>query len=64
MAKVKFGAKHEYEFMENYKVLQNAFNKNGVKRHIEVDKLCKAKYQDNLEFCQWIKRFFDLNYGG
>jgi len=35
-----------------------------VKRHIEVDKLVKAKYQDNLEFCQWIKRYFDLNYSG
>ncbi len=30
----------------------------------QVDKLVKAKYQDNLEFCQWIKRFFDLNYSG
>ena len=24
----------------------------------------KAKYQDSLEFCQWIKRYFDLNYSG
>jgi len=24
----------------------------------------KAKYQDNLEMLQWIKRFFDLNYNG
>ena len=24
----------------------------------------KAKYQDNLEFCQWVKRYFDLNYSG
>ena len=36
MAKVKWGAKFDYEFMENYKVLQNAFLKNGIKRHIEV----------------------------
>lgn len=63
-SKVKWGAKFDYEFVENYKVLQNAFDKNGVKRHIEVDKLVKAKYQDNLEFCQWIKRYFDLNYSG
>lgn len=31
---------------------------------LQVDKLVKAKYQDNLEFSQWIKRYFDLNYSG
>ena len=64
LQKVKWNAKHDYEFVENYKVLQSAFDKNGIKRHIEVDKLVKARYQDNLEFCQWIKRYFDLNYNG
>ena len=64
MSKVKWGAKFDYEYVENYKVLQNAFDKNGIKKHIDVDKLVKAKYQDNLEFCQWIKRYFDLNYSG
>lgn len=64
LAKVKWGAKFDYEFVENYKILQAAFEKNGVDKHIDVDKLVKAKYQDNLEFCQWIKRFFDLNYCG
>lgn len=24
----------------------------------------KAKYQDNLEFIQWMKRYYDLNYNG
>jgi RP/EB family microtubule-associated protein len=64
LSKVKWGAKFDYEFVENYKVLQSSFDKNGIKKHIEVDKLVKAKYQDNLEFCQWIKRYFDLNYSG
>lgn len=50
-ARVKWQAKFEHEFVENYKILQNAFDKNGVKRHIDVNKLVKAKYQDNLEFC-------------
>ena len=26
--------------------------------------MAKAKYQDNLEFLQWLKRYFDLNYNG
>ena len=63
LSKVKWGAKFDYEYVENYKVLQNAFDKNGIKKHIDVscrwfsylfsqvDKLVKAKYQDNLEFC-------------
>ena len=64
MTKVRWGAKHDYEFVENYKVLQQAFAKNDIKKHIDVDKLVKAKYQDNLEFLQWLKRYFDLNFSG
>ncbi len=64
MSKVKWGAKHDYEFVENYKILQQVFLKNEIKRYIDVDKLVKAKYQDNLEFLQWMKRFFDIKYNG
>lgn len=39
--------------------MQNAFTKNRIQRHIDVNKLIRAKYQDNLEFCQWLKAFFD-----
>ena len=38
LAKVKWGAKFDYEFIENYKVLNGAFLKNGIKRNIEVSK--------------------------
>lgn len=30
----------------------------------QVDKLIKAKYQDNLEFLQWMKRYHELNSSG
>ncbi len=33
-------------------------------QHVDVPKLCRAKPLDNLEFLQWIKRYFDLHYGG
>ena len=29
---------------------------------IPVDKLIKGKFQDNFEFAQWFKKFFDANY--
>ena len=31
---------------------------------IPVDKLVKGRFQDNFEFIQWFKKFFDANYGG
>merc|ERR1712227_141623 len=38
-----------------------AFSSLKIDRFIEVDKLIRAKYQDNLEFMQWFKRYFELN---
>ena len=31
---------------------------------VDVDKLSKQKFQDNFEFLQWLKKFFDANYTG
>ena len=35
-----------------------------VDQNVDVEKLIRAKYQDNLEFMQWFKRFYELNYNG
>ncbi|KAM5135679.1 microtubule-associated protein RP/EB family member 1 isoform 1-T3 [Mantella aurantiaca] len=64
LKKVKFGAKLEHEYIQNFKVLQAGFKKMGVDKIIPVDKLVKGKFQDNFEFVQWFKKFFDANYDG
>ncbi|KIJ14941.1 hypothetical protein PAXINDRAFT_169366 [Paxillus involutus ATCC 200175] len=64
MARVKMNAKHEYEFVANFKVLQNTFKAKKIDKPILIEKLVKCKMQDNLEFLQWMKRFWDSNYGG
>ncbi|XP_016099365.1 microtubule-associated protein RP/EB family member 1-like isoform X3 [Sinocyclocheilus grahami] len=64
LKKVKFGAKLEHEYLHNFKILQAAFKRMGVDKIIPVDKLVKGKFQDNFEFVQWFKKFFDANYDG
>ncbi|KFV70819.1 Microtubule-associated protein RP/EB family member 3, partial [Dryobates pubescens] len=65
LRKVKFQAKLEHEYIHNFKVLQAAFKKMGVdKVGPQVERLVKGKFQDNFEFIQWFKKFFDANYDG
>mmetsp|Transcript_24716 Transcript_24716/g.58037 ORF Transcript_24716/g.58037 Transcript_24716/m.58037 type:complete len:320 (-) Transcript_24716:138-1097(-) len=59
LSRINWEARSDYEFVANYKLLQAAFAKNNVQRFVDVTKLIRAKYQDNLEFCQWLKAFFD-----
>jgi microtubule-associated protein, RP/EB family len=62
--KVKLNTKLEHEYINNFKYLQSLFKKHGVDKEAPIEKLVKGKYQDNFEFVQWFKRFFDANYDG
>lgn len=64
MSKVKFNVKAEYEFLNNYKVLQGVFNRHKIDRQIPVEKLVKCRFQDNLEFLQYCKKHWDANWSG
>ena len=47
-----------------YTFLQDAFTKHGIERPVPVEALVKCKMQDNLEFLQWSKRYWDQYYPG
>ncbi|POV96500.1 hypothetical protein PSHT_15103 [Puccinia striiformis] len=59
LSRVKMNANQEYEYLNNFKVIQAAFKKH------QIDKLLiKCKMQDNLEFLQWLKKYWDMHYPG
>merc|ERR1719483_862333 len=62
LKKVKFSTKLEHESIANFKLVQAAFKNLGVEKGFEVDRLAKLRFQDNCEFVQWFKKFFDANY--
>ncbi|CAN7939670.1 unnamed protein product, partial [Ixodes hexagonus] len=64
LRKVKFKTNLEHEYIQNFKLLQASFKKVGVDKNIPVDRLIKGRFQDNFEFVQWFKKFFDANYDG
>lgn len=64
LKKVKFRTQLEHEYIQNFKHVQGAFKKVGCDKEIPINRLVKARFQDNFEFLQWFKKFFDSNYDG
>ncbi|KAK3332559.1 calponin homology domain-containing protein [Podospora appendiculata] len=64
MSRVKFNVNTEYAYIQNFKVLQNTFTKHQIEKSIPIESLVKCKMQDNLDFLQWTKRFWDQYYPG
>ncbi|CAG0902539.1 unnamed protein product [Cyprideis torosa] len=77
MKKIKFTTNLEHEYINNLrhckctckalKLLMyscSRFETMGVDKQVPIDRLVKGKFQDNLEFLQWFKKFFDANYDG
>ena len=51
LSKVNFSANQEYQYVNNFKVLQTAFATHHIDKPIPVERLVKLKFQDNLVSC-------------
>ncbi|XP_017077240.2 microtubule-associated protein RP/EB family member 1 [Drosophila eugracilis] len=59
LKRVKMTAKLEHEYLHNLKLFQEAFNRLKLDKTVPIDRLIKGRFQDNFEFLQWFKKFFD-----
>lgn len=64
MQKVRFDVNNEYQYLNNFKVLQGVFTRYRIDRSIPVERLVKCRFQDNLEFLQWTRRYWEANFPG
>ncbi|XP_022226076.1 microtubule-associated protein RP/EB family member 1 [Drosophila obscura] len=59
LKRVKMSAKLEHECLHNLKLFQGAFTRLKLDKTVPIDRLIKGRFQDNFEFLQWFKKFFD-----
>jgi len=64
LKKVKFDAKLEHAYIDNWKLLQDSFKKLHIEKDVPIQRLVKGRFQDNFEFLQWFYKFFTINDSG
>uniref|UniRef100_A0A1I7RLN5 Microtubule-associated protein RP/EB family member 1 n=1 Tax=Bursaphelenchus xylophilus TaxID=6326 RepID=A0A1I7RLN5_BURXY len=64
LKKVKWNSRNDTDWVNNWRVLQKAWGDLGIDKPINVLTLMRAKFQDNFEFLQWFKKFYDANDAG
>ncbi|XP_058834370.1 microtubule-associated protein RP/EB family member 1-like [Topomyia yanbarensis] len=64
LKRVKYCTNLDHDFINNLKLFQNALVTMKVDKSVPIDRLVKGRFQDNFEFLQWFKKFFDANYDG
>ncbi|XP_050076280.1 microtubule-associated protein RP/EB family member 1-like [Anopheles maculipalpis] len=64
LKRVKFCTNVEHDFLNNLRMFQKALVHLKVSKAVPIDRLAKGRFQDNFEFLQWFKKFFDANYDG
>ncbi|XP_040008597.1 uncharacterized protein LOC120803781 isoform X2 [Xiphias gladius] len=64
LSRVRFQSNNMVDSIHNYSLLQAAFKKSVVVRHIPIEALIKRNPAVALTFLQWFKVFFDENNNG
>ncbi|XP_058464064.1 microtubule-associated protein RP/EB family member 1-like [Malaya genurostris] len=64
LKRVKYCTNQDHDFINNLRLFQNALVSLKVEKPVPIDRLIKGRFQDNFEFLQWFKKFFDANYDG
>ncbi|CCG80570.1 Putative uncharacterized protein [Taphrina deformans PYCC 5710] len=64
MKKIDFHANTEVKYLANWKVVQTNMAKHKIDKIVPIDRLVKCKMQDNLEFLQWCKKYWDQYFPG
>ncbi|XP_036330930.1 microtubule-associated protein RP/EB family member 1 [Rhagoletis pomonella] len=61
LKKIKINAKLEHEYLHNLKLFQMAFTRINYEKSVPIERLVKGRFQDNFEFLQWFKKFYDVH---
>lgn len=48
--------------LKNFKLLQNAFKVNKIQKNFDMKRLMSGSFQENLEFLQWFKSYYENIY--
>lgn len=61
LKKINFQATREHEYVSNLKLLQKAFRVVSCSKCVPIERLIERRFQENFEFLQWFRRFYDAN---
>uniref|UniRef100_G3PE02 DNA (cytosine-5-)-methyltransferase n=1 Tax=Gasterosteus aculeatus aculeatus TaxID=481459 RepID=G3PE02_GASAC len=61
MTKVKFDAHSEDDCKHNFRLLHEAFSKNGLTKIIPIEELIQGDLKVHFDLLKWLKRFYTSN---
>ncbi|KAL7864666.1 hypothetical protein AOLI_G00160860 [Acnodon oligacanthus] len=64
LKKVKFKAEDETDMLNNFKLLERAFDLNSIKKPREFDLVILGNFVETAKLLRWFKVYFDQNFKG